>query len=45
MKEKYCKECGELLEDWEDDICDNCKDNLASSILYTEEIWPSMDDL
>jgi len=45
--ERKCPECGNVLENWEGDICDNCKEamnNLASAILFTDEIPPSAYD-
>lgn len=40
---KYCDECGEELDsDWELGTCENCMNNLASSITNTEEL---MEDI
>ena len=30
---RYCIECGRELQEHEDDLCENCMNNLASSII------------
>ena len=42
---KYCLECSKELEDFEDDICEDCRNNLASGILFTDGIDPDLEDL
>jgi len=42
---KYCIECSCELEDFEDDLCEDCKNNLASSILLTDDFGIDEDDL
>jgi len=37
---EYCEVCNTELEEWEDGICDNCK----ASIIYTENIYPDIED-
>lgn len=41
---RYCEECGEELEEWENDICESCKNNFASAVINTDDIWPNEDD-
>jgi NMD protein affecting ribosome stability and mRNA decay len=42
---RYCDECGRELEEWEDDICEDCMNNFAAGIIHTDGIWPNEDDL
>ena len=37
----HCSECGEEVEE-DEDLCENCMDNLASAITNTEEL---MEDI
>jgi len=37
-EERTCRECGEPLEDYEEDLCEDCRNNLASAIFNTDEI-------
>ena len=41
---KYCEECGEEIED-DEDLCDDCKNNLAASILLTDDFGIDEGDL
>jgi len=48
-KKRYCENCGEELEDWEEEpLCDDCEEeeanNLASAIIYTDDFPPNIDD-
>ena len=42
---KYCEECNKELEDFEDDLCEDCKSNLAASILLTDEFGIDEEEL
>jgi len=37
---RRCSICGEILEDWEDDICNDCQ----ASIIINEDIPPNIED-
>ena len=41
---KKCVECNCELEDYEDDLCEECKNNLAASVIHTDGIWPDEED-
>ena len=41
---KTCIICGRELEDWEDDICEDCMDDEATAILRSDEIPPDEED-
>jgi len=43
-EERKCSICGKFLEDWEDDICEDCMNDLASAIIINEEMYPDEDD-
>jgi len=40
----YCEECGEEIEE-DRDLCEECMNNLAASIINTSGLWPDVDDL
>jgi len=45
MEKRYCRECkAELSDDWEQDLCEECMNNLASAILWTPDIPPNAGD-
>jgi len=46
MSERYCTNCGEELpDDWDQDMCEDCMNNLASNIFYNDDISPDSGDL
>jgi len=40
----YCDECGEEIEDNEQ-LCEECKNNLAAAVIHTDGIFPDEEDL
>ncbi len=43
-EERYCKQCGEQLEEDEFVICDDCADILACNIIWNPNIPPEPGD-
>ena len=42
---RYCTECGcELPEDWPEELCEECMDDFASAITFTDGIPPNEED-
>jgi len=41
---RYCIDCGCELLDTEDELCEECMNNLASAIINTDDIWPDEED-
>jgi len=43
---RLCDECGAELEDeWEYDLCEECMNNFAASVIHTEDLYPDEEDL
>ena len=42
---EYCRECCmELPDDWFDDICEDCMNSFAGSVIHTDDLFPDEDD-
>jgi len=43
--EKYCEECGcELPGDWDLELCEDCMNNFASSVILTDDFGVGEED-
>ena len=42
---EYCDECGEELPDsWELDLCSDCMNDFAASVIHTDDMFPDLED-
>jgi predicted amidophosphoribosyltransferase len=42
---EYCSNCGdELPSDWSSDMCEECMNNFASSVILIDELDPNAED-